>query len=113
MMDDIAKIASIRAELPVTERYVYMNTGTNGPLPNRAHEALLSYTQRELSEGRISSTAFTEMLDSWQRTRDAMASVLGCDAGDVALTHNTTEGVNIALMGIDWRPGDEVVTAIH
>ena len=111
MMDDNAKIASIRAELPVTKRYVYMNTGTNGPLPNRAHEALLAYTQRELSEGRISSTAFTEMLDSWQRTRDAMAGVLGCDTGDVALTHNTTEGVNIALMGIDWRPGDEVVTA--
>ncbi len=110
-MDDNAKLASIRAELPVTERYIYMNTGTNGPLPNRAHEALLACAQRELTEGRISPTAFAQMLDSLQRTRDAMAGVLGCDPGDVALTHNTTEGVNIALMGIDWRPGDEIVTA--
>lgn len=111
MTDDNAKLAGIRAELPVTARYVYMNTGTNGPLPKRAHEALLAYAQRELLEGRISSNAFTEMLDSWQRTRDAMAGVIGCDSADVALTHNTTEGVNIALMGIDWRPGDEIVTA--
>ncbi len=111
MTDENAKLASIRAELPVTTRYVYMNTGTNGPLPRRSHEALVSYSQRELAEGRISPTAFTEMLDTMQRTRGAMAAVLGCDPGDVALTHNTTEGVNIALMGIDWRPGDEIVTA--
>lgn len=110
-MDDNAKIASVRAELPVTARYVYMNAGTNGPLPYRAHEALVACAQRELMEGRISTTAFTEMLDTLQRARDAMAGVLQCDAGDVALTHNTTEGVNIALIGIDWRPGDEIVTA--
>lgn len=111
MTDDNVKIASVRAELPVTTRYVYMNAGTNGPLPSRAHETLMAYAQRELREGRISTAAFTEMLDTLQRAREAMAAVLQCDAGDVALTHNTTEGVNIALMGIDWRPGDEVVTA--
>lgn len=111
MTDNDAKLASIRTELPVTWRYVYMNTGTNGPLPNRAHEALGAYAQRELIEGRISSTAFTEMLETIGRARAAMADVLGCDARDVALTHNTTEGINIALMGIDWRPGDEIITA--
>jgi L-cysteine/cystine lyase len=110
-MDDNTKLASIRAELPVTARFAYLNTGTNGPLPAKSYEALISYAQRELAEGRISTSAFTTMLDTLQRTRDAIADILGCDAGDVALTHNTTEGVNIALMGIDWRPGDEIVTA--
>ncbi len=38
-------------------------------------------------------------------------AILRCDASEVALTHNTTEGVNIALMGIDWRPGDEIITS--
>src|SRR5262249_43116750 len=43
--------------------------------------------------------------------REAVAALLSCDPAEVALTHNTTEGMNIALMGLDWRPGDEVVTA--
>jgi L-cysteine/cystine lyase len=40
-----------------------------------------------------------------------MATILGCDPAEIALTHNTTEGMNIALMGLDWQKGDELVTA--
>src|SRR5260370_32534085 len=44
-------------------------------------------------------------------SRAVFASMLGCSADEVALTHNTTEGMNIAPMGIDWQPRDEIVTA--
>lgn len=110
-MDDTQKIATIRAELPVTARYVYMNTGTNGPLPRRAHDALVAKSQRELEAGRIGRDAFTELLAGWSAARKTVAATLSCEAADIALTHNTTEGINIALMGIDWHSGDEVVTA--
>jgi L-cysteine/cystine lyase len=108
---DREKIAAIRAELPATERYVYFNTGTNGPLPRRSHDALLTYARIELEEGRSGQKTFDRLLQNLSDGREAMASVLGCEALDIALTHNTTEGMNIALMGIDWRPGDEVVTS--
>jgi L-cysteine/cystine lyase len=110
-MDDDQKIASIRAELPVTTRYIYMNTGTNGPLPRRTHNAMVAYSQRELDMGRIGQDAFTALLGGLKRAREAVAATLDCPVSDVALTHNTTEGINIALMGIDWRAGDEVITA--
>jgi L-cysteine/cystine lyase len=105
------KIAEIREELPATQRFVYFNTGTNGPLPRRTHEALVASSQYELEQGRIGQEAFTRLFQNLTDARAAMAGVLGCDEAEIALTHNTTEGMNIALMGLDWQHGDEVVTS--
>lgn len=109
---DLEKITTIRAELPVTERYLYFNAGTNGPLPRRSHNALVANSERELSEGRIGSAAFTRLLQTLDDTRTSVAALLHCDPTEIALTHNTTEGMNIALMGLRWQQGDEVVTSV-
>ncbi len=108
---DEAKLDAIRAELPATQAFAYLNTGTNGPFPRRSYETLANYARAELETGRIGKQVFERLIQTRDETREALAAVLGCDAEDIALTHNTTEGVNIALMGLDWRPGDEVVTA--
>lgn len=105
------KISAIRAELPATERIVYLNTGTNGPLPRRSHAAMVAYSEREVTEGRIGADVFARLSKLTSDTRDDIARLLGSASCEVALTHNTTEGVNIALMGIDWRPGDEIITS--
>src|SRR5688500_599570 len=109
--NDTAKIAAIRAELPAVQRFVYLNVGTNGPLPRRSHAAMVEQLGLELEEGRIGMTAFARIMAARDQARSAVAGLLGCEADEVALTHNTTEGMNIALMGIDWKPGDEVITA--
>lgn len=109
---DQEKIAAIREELPVLQSVIFMNAGTNGPLPRRSHEALVQYAQTELTEGRVGLATFTRMFEVWSQARAQMATILGCDPMEIALTHNTTEGMNIALMGLDWQPGDELVTAI-
>lgn len=108
---DTEKVAAVRAELPVTSRYAYLNAGTNGPLPRRGTEALIEETRRELEDGRISPDRFPRMFEALDGTRESVARLLGCDPLEVALTHNTTEGMNIALLGMDWHPGDEVVTS--
>lgn len=108
---DREKIAAIRAELPATTAHSYLNAGTNGPLSRRAYAALVEQAQLELAEGRVGAQAFQRLTRTSTEARTAMATVLRCDPGEIALTHNTTEGMNIALMGLDWRPGDEVVTA--
>jgi L-cysteine/cystine lyase len=108
---DQEKIVRVRAELPVTQRFRYFNTGTNGPLPQRSHDALVANSQMELSEGRIGQAAFTNLLQTLGDTRAAVATLLRCDSSEVALTRNTTEGMNIALAGLRWQAGDEVITA--
>ncbi|HEX5441345.1 MAG TPA: aminotransferase class V-fold PLP-dependent enzyme, partial [Ktedonobacterales bacterium] len=110
--NETEKIAAIRAELPVTARYLYFNAGTNGPLPRRSHDALVASSALELDEGRISPAAFTRLFQNLDDARTAMATLLQCDPAEIALTHNTTEGMNIALMGLRWQQGDEIVTSV-
>jgi L-cysteine/cystine lyase len=109
---DSEKSLAIRAELPVTERYLYFNAGTNGPLPRRSHDALVASSARELSDGRIGPTAFSQLMQNLDDARTAVAALLQCDRDEIALTHNTTEGMNIALMGLRWQQGDEIVTSV-
>ena len=105
------KIAAIRAELPAVQANHYFNAGTNGPFPQRSYEALLQYARQELTDGRITLATWEKMRETGDQVRAQMASILGCDPLEIALTHNTTEGMNIALMGLDWQRGDELVTA--
>jgi L-cysteine/cystine lyase len=112
VQSDTDKITAIRAELPVTARYLYFNAGTNGPLPRRSHDALVASSALEMDEGRIGPAAFTRLFQNLDDARAAVATLLQCDPAEIALTHNTTEGMNIALMGPRWQPGDEIVTSV-
>jgi L-cysteine/cystine lyase len=108
---DLEKVEMIRAEMPVVTREVYLNTGTNGPLARRTLEAIRTMGQDELENGRIGQSAFDRFFNILTESRTLIAELLGCEIDEVALTHNTTEGMNIALLGLDWREGDELVTA--
>src|SRR3989440_2485252 len=45
--------------------------------------------------------------------RMGVARLLNADVGEIALTDNTGEGMNIITYGINWREGDEVITTNH
>jgi L-cysteine/cystine lyase len=109
---DQTKVASIREELPAVNKFAYFNTGTNGPLPRRTHEAMYNYARTELEEGRIRLDTFAQITEEKLALRHSIADLLGCDWSEVALTHNTTEGMNIAIMGLNWQAGDEAITAV-
>jgi len=36
--------------------------------------------------------------------------LLGATADEIAITHHTTERMNIAIWGPNWQPGDEIIT---
>lgn len=100
----------IRAQLPVLERVAYLNTGTAGPLPTVTARAVAEAGEQELAEGRIGIAAFHEFFDRLSALRAALAGLVGAGEQEIALTHNTTEGMNVGTWGLEWEPGDEVVT---
>ena len=100
----------IRAQLPVIQRVAYLNTGTAGPLPTVTAGAVAEASERETAEGRISMAAFREFSDLLNGLRAALADLVEASEQEIALTHNTTEGMNIGTWGLEWEPGDEVVT---
>jgi L-cysteine/cystine lyase len=107
---DAERLAVLRAGLPATRAGIYLNTGTAGPLPAEAAAAMAEIADRELAVGRATRESFEELVVRLDEARAVVAAVLGTGMDLVALTHSTTEGINLALGTIDWRPGDRAVT---
>ncbi|HUZ78673.1 MAG TPA: aminotransferase class V-fold PLP-dependent enzyme [Chloroflexota bacterium] len=103
-------IPAIRRDLPATSAIAYLNTGTSGPLPAPAVAALAEAAASEGSRGRLDPAAIARFRRETPALRRALAQFLGADEAEIGLTHHTTEGVNVALWGLDWQPGDRIVT---
>jgi len=53
---------------------------------------------------------FARQSDANARAREAAARLVNAGPNDVALTQNTTHGMNLGVAAIDWHEGDEVVS---
>ncbi len=102
--------SAFRAQFPVFERLVYLNAGTEGPVPHSAAQAAHQRIDLESSQGRCGRPYFDGLMELAVRLREGYAGVLGCAASELALTGSTTDGVNTVIAGLDLREGDEVVT---
>ena len=112
-LPDPQKVAALRAALPATGAGIYLNAGSAGPLPAETQAAMDEQAASELAIGRASIPALLAFLDRMAEVRATIAAVLVADPDDIALTHSTTDGLNMALGGIRWRPGDRVLTTNH
>jgi L-cysteine/cystine lyase len=107
---DADRLAAVRAALPALEAGIYLNTGSVGPLPAETAAAMTEISTYELTTGRAHEDYFHETLQRMAEARAAVAAVLVADVGDIALTHSTTDGMNIGTLAIDWTAGDRAVT---
>ena len=109
-LPDDEKLPAIREALPSTAAGIYLNTGTCGPLPRETARAMAELEGIELRTGRADAAYWRDSAQRMQEARAAIAAVLGTEPRRMALTHATTEGMNVATWAIDWQAGDRVVT---
>jgi selenocysteine lyase/cysteine desulfurase len=102
--------AELRAEFPVLERIAYLNAGTDGPLPAAAARAGARALRSEAERGRARAH-FERRGELASELRRSYARALRCEPADVALTTCTSEGLSIAIDGLDLRPGEEILTS--
>ena len=103
-------LASVRADLPAVRRAAYLNTGTFGPLAEATRQAVVDYVDRATEQGRTGATVFESWMALIGDARTALAGAVGAAPDDIALTHSTSDGINAVLGGLEWQPGDVVVT---
>lgn len=99
-----------REALPVIAAGGYFNSGYTGPLCRAAHEAVTATSAREFATGRMGDAAREAREQVHGSARRRTARLLGARQGEVALTHHTTDGMNMIAHGLDWRPGENAVT---
>jgi len=98
-----------RAQLPVLERYAYLNAGTNGPLARATVDAVTARAELELAEGRSGRALFDANLELRETARRGLAAVIGVDPASVALVDSTSRGCAVVLLGLGLGPDDEIV----
>ena len=103
-------LRAVRAQLPALAATTYLNSGAIGPLCLPAARALAEWAEAAPRRARGSLEGFGRISAQAAAVRAAAARLVGAGPETVALTANTTHGLNLAAWGIDWRPGDEIVT---
>lgn len=104
------KIEMIRDAMPATRNQVYLNAGTAGPLASVTTNAIAEATAHAAAIGRGSSQYKIVWLEATEKLRFHYAKLTNAPLSTIALTHHTTDGMNIAIHGLNWQAGDELIT---
>jgi len=101
-------LAIIQNSFTVTRGIINLNNGGVSPSPRIVTEALVRYIWQQED-----ATAYTmwQILEPQSETiRTGLAELFGCDREEIAITRNASESLEILLMGMDLKPGDEILT---
>jgi isopenicillin-N epimerase len=100
--------AAIQQSFSVTRGIVNLNNGGVSPSPRIVTEAFVRYTWQQED-----ATAYTmwQILEPQSETiRTGLAEIFGCSPEEIAITRNASESLEILLMGMDLKSGDEILT---
>ena len=85
-----------------------LNNGGVCPSPRAVHEAMKRYL--DISNQLPAYYMWQVLEPNLEAVRRQLAAEFGCDPEELAITRNASEALQIAQLGIDLSPGDEVVT---
>lgn len=89
----------------------YFNNASLGAAPLYVQRNTKAF--RELLDGFPSKYMWGGWETEIEDTRQSVADLLGADKEEIALIHNTTEGMNLIARSFDLQPDDEVILADH
>ena len=97
----------LRAVMPAAERFAYFDHAAMSPLPRPTAEAFEKWLKEAVE---IGGPVWGEWVKGVERMRAAAARLIGAHSDEIALVENTTAGISLVAEGLDWKPGDNVVT---
>ena len=90
------------------EDATYLNLAGQSPMPKVAVRAIQAAIELKKFPHRIPDTAF---FDVPNRLRASIAKLIGAQPEDIALTSGASTGMSAVAYGLNWRAGDEILTA--
>ena len=100
--------AQVQQAFSVTRGIINLNNGGVSPSPRIVTEALVRYQWQQ--EDATAYTMWQILEPQIETIRTGLAEIFGCDAEEIAITRNASESLEILLMGLDFKSGDEILT---
>jgi selenocysteine lyase/cysteine desulfurase len=99
--------SAIQTSFTVTRGIINLNNGGVSPSPRLVTEALVRYIWQQED-----ATAYTmwQILEPQTETIRQAGRDVRLDREEIAITRNASESLEILLMGMDFKPGDEILT---
>ncbi|WP_299683005.1 aminotransferase class V-fold PLP-dependent enzyme [uncultured Dokdonia sp.] len=101
----------IKQQFIFAEGLYYFNNASLGPSPISVQEATNSF--RATLDGFPSKYMWGDWSDEKETVRQKVADVFSVSNEEIAITHNTTEGMNLIARSFDLQPGDEIILGDH
>lgn len=96
--------AQIRRDFPVLENTAYLNSAAAGPVVRPAMEAATNFYREMMEEG---DARWDEWLERREIVRRRIAAFINAEPDEIALTTNTSSGMNIIVDALEGR-GDVI-----
>ena len=97
----------VREEFPGLRNWTYLNTATFGQIPQRSSDAVAAHFWHRQESA---CTDFLSWFDNADELRGLIGRLIHCEASDVAFIQNAASALSLLIEGIDWKPGDRIVT---
>ncbi|WP_257133403.1 aminotransferase class V-fold PLP-dependent enzyme [Bacillus wiedmannii] len=88
----------------------YFNTAGAGLIPECVYNTIIEELNYEFERGRVNQGQRKRFQLQLEKVREELASIIHAKSSEIAITNNTTDGVNIILWGLKLKQGDEVLT---
>ena len=102
--DDEAYWHNVRQMFPIAKDLTYLNNGTFGPSPYPVIDAVHNGMMDADRDGNYGS---------YDSVPAKIAKFVGASDDEITLTHNVTDGINLACWGVPLQKGDEVILTTH
>jgi len=95
-------------EFPLAEDIYYLNHAAVAPWPRRTAKAVSAFAQENMTQG---AQHYLKWLKVERALRESLAWLINAPSlNDIALLKNTSEALSVVAYGIDWQPGDNIVS---
>lgn len=101
----------VKSQFRFAPQLYYFNNASLGPSPIPVQYATQNY--RTLLDGFPSKYMWGDWKDEKENTRKGVADLFSVSEEEIALIHNTTEGMNLIARSFELKSGDEVILADH
>ena len=93
--------------------FIYLNTGTEGSMPQCVLTSLQK-SQREWARYPTIAYETDKIFGKHQHhNREEIANFFSVEKNNITLTGNTTMGLSMVIMGLNFKPGDKIIITNH
>ncbi len=99
-------LTAIRAQFPITERYIYLNHAAMTPPSQPVIAAIDEYLTDYATHGSVRDQYWFARFED---AHTVAAQLINADPSEVAFVRSVSDGLSLIANGLNWQRGDNVV----